>query len=339
MKDARHVAGGVTDAVDARLAESGLLAVQGPTVLDTRTGVLIGPGSTALVTGTSSTGPMTYAIGAHVAVTSRGSANGPYLGPTLEAATTVPTGAAPASGSRIDVIYTKQQDTTSGVPSPDVSPGPLIGVLQGTASSSPTKPSLSSAGIVGAQELATAQVYAGATSTNGANVTITNTARQTVSRGAPIPVWSQVERDALTKYPSLTVRRMDLVGLPTEVTDGATWWRSGGDTGWVDTAAPGGVLGVGTGGSKYRVKSGWCALRSHFTVAGTAAIPNNQPFITLPAEAWPTFALDGPLAIGYGGTGNGLPFETVIGTSGLVTINGRGLTVDGYQLLTSWPVG
>jgi hypothetical protein len=337
MPNARHVAGGVTDAVAARLAESGLLAVQGPTALDTRTGVLAGPGSTGLVTGTSSTGPMTYAIGVHVAVTSRGSANGVYLGPTLAAPTTVPTGAAPASGSRFDVIYAKQQDPTSGVPSPDAASGPLYGVLQGTASSSPTKPNIAT--IVGAVELATAQVYAGATSTNGANVTITPTAQQVVARGAPIPVSSQAERDALTQYPSLTVRRMDLPGLPTEVSGGGSWWRSGGDTGWVNTPGVGGTFTIGSGGSVYRVKNGWCSVRSHIGFTATQAIPDNQPIFTLPAEAWPSYVLDMPATFVYGGTGNGMVLETVLGTSGLLTVNGRTLTGAGLQIYLSYPVG
>lgn len=111
------------------------------------------------------------------------------------------------------------------------------------------------------------------------------------------------------------------------------------DSGWINTAAPGGVLGVGSGGSKYRVRAGWCALRSNFSVTPTTAIPNGQGFITLPPEARPTFAIAGPLAIAYGGTAAGQAFETVIDTGGLLTINGRGLTADGYQISASWPVG
>lgn len=188
--DALAVGGGVTDPRDARHAVGGLLALQGPTALDVRTGVMVGPGSTQLITGTTRTGPkMSVRLGEHVAVTSRGTANGAYLGPTLEAPLEVDVELAPASGSRIDVVYVKQRDTTSGVPTPDATPGPLYGVLTGQVSTgTPAKPSL--AAIVGAEELGTVQVSAGATSTNGSGVIITNTARPTVARGGISPILS-----------------------------------------------------------------------------------------------------------------------------------------------------
>lgn len=165
-------------------------------------------------------------------------------------------------------------------------------------------------------------------------VTLTGASTFTVGRGGILPV------DAADTLPGAYLgqyRDHPTRGL--QRWTGSVWGNPAGDTGWVNTPVPVGILGVGAGGSVYRVKAGWCALRSHFTVAGTAAVGNGQGFIPLPAEAWPTFGLSGPLAIGYGGTGNGMAFETVIGTTGVVTINGRGLTVDGYQLYASWPVG
>ena len=205
--DALFVNGGVTDAREARLDSGALIAVQGPTALDARTGVLAGPGSTALVTGTSATAPMSYAIAPHHAVTSRGASNGPYIGPTLDASTTVATTAAPGSGSRIDVIYVKQQDSTAGVPTPDGSTAPLYGVVQGTSSTgTPVKPALP----VGAEELATATVTSSATATNGAGVTITNTARQTAARGGVIPVRTKAERDTIAAGEGQPVWRRDL---------------------------------------------------------------------------------------------------------------------------------
>lgn len=207
--DALTAGAGQTDQRDARHAIGGLLAVTGASALDVRTGVLAAPGSTQLLTGTSKTGPkMSVRIGVHVAVTSRGAANGPYLGPTLEAPLDVDIELAPASGARLDVVYVKQRDTTSGVPTPDATPGPLYGVVTGTPSTgTPAKPSLS--GIVGAEEIGTVRVAAGATSTSGAGVTITNTARQTVARGARVPVRSQAEQEALTAFPGLEVYRLD----------------------------------------------------------------------------------------------------------------------------------
>jgi hypothetical protein len=217
MGDALHTHGGVTDAKEARIADGGLLAVQGAGALDVRTGVLVGPGATALVTGTAATGTMTVSIAAHHWVTSRGSANGPYRG-ALEAATTANIAAAPGSGSRIDVVYVKQQDATAGVPTPDGVTAPLYGVVTGTVGAG--KPALP----VGAEELATVTVAAGATSTNGAGVTIANTARITVARGAPIPVTSQAERDALPgKYDGLQVIRRDTTQRRTETWNGSKW--------------------------------------------------------------------------------------------------------------------
>lgn len=202
--DALHTDGAVTDSRDARHAQGGMIAKQGPTILDVRTGVCVGPGSTALVTGTAATGTMTVSIAPHVAVGLRSTADGPYLGPTLEAATTVNIAAAPGANSRIDVVWAKQRNAASTV-SPDASTAPEYGVTTGTAAASPVKPSIP----VGAVELATVQVAVGATATNGAGVTITNTAKQVVAAGAPVPVRSQTERDALTAFAGLQVYRID----------------------------------------------------------------------------------------------------------------------------------
>lgn len=206
MADAFGTPGGFTSAKDQRLDQGGLLATSGATTLDVRTGVLWGPGTTTLVTGTSATGTMTVSIAPHHAVTSRGAGDGPYLGPTLESSTTVNIGAAPASNSRIDVVYEKQADAAATI-SPDGATAPEYGVVPGTASATPTKPSLAS--VVGAVEIATVQVASTATSTLGAGVTITNTALQTVARGAAIPVRNTTERAALTTFTGLTIARLD----------------------------------------------------------------------------------------------------------------------------------
>jgi hypothetical protein len=241
---------GGTDAHHARLAMGGLLAVQGPGALDVRTGVLQGPGSTALVTGTPDTGPMTVAIAPHHWETTRGSANGPYLG-VLPATVKVSIGAAPASGSRLDVVYVKQQDKTAGVPSPDTTSAPLYAVEPGPADG--TKPPLP----VGAEELATVKVEPTATRTDGAGVTITNTARQTVARGARIPVHDVDERNALGG-PGVEVYRLDTGQVQLYPHTGATWQTTHDPAlpsladrprGWVgsassSTAGPSGIAGT-----------------------------------------------------------------------------------------------
>lgn len=174
---------GVVTAQEHRLALAATIAGLSTGILDARTGVLPCPNSLALVTGTAATAPMTVSIAAHQAVTARTSAQGVYLGPTLEAPTTVNIAAAPSSNSRIDVVYVVQQDADSSVLSPDASTGPVWAVATGTASSSPVKPAIP----VGALELATVTVAAGATTTAGGLVTISNTVRQTVARGGIVP--------------------------------------------------------------------------------------------------------------------------------------------------------
>lgn len=204
MGDALFVHGGVTSAVEARLGLAGLLALQGSGV-DVRTGVLAGPGTTTLITGTSSTAPMQVAIGVHDAVLSRGVANGPYLMPT-EAVQLVNIGAAPASGTRVDVVYEKQQDPTAGVPTPDGTTGPLYGVEAGVVGGG--EPSIAT--IVGAKKLGTVAVSAGATRTTDGTVLITNTVEQTVARGGVIPTRSKADRDTITGYEGQPVWRTDL---------------------------------------------------------------------------------------------------------------------------------
>jgi hypothetical protein len=230
MGDSLFVGGGVTSPKEARLASTGLLTLQGSGAFDVRTGVLAGSGTTQLVTGTSDTGPMTVAIAPHVPITSRGAANGPYIGPVPEAITKVPLPAAPGSNSRIDIVYELQQDATTDV-SPNATTAPLWGVLQGDPSAVPVKKDLST--IPGALELATVHVAAGATSSGGAGVTITNTVRQSVARGARVPVRTEAERNALFAFPGLEVYRLD--GGQVQLCTSAT--AAGAGT-WVTTYDP-----------------------------------------------------------------------------------------------------
>lgn len=216
MSDALGTPGGVISDEDHRLALAGLIAAQS-TSIAARTGVMWGPGTSAIITGTSATGTMTVNVGVHHWVSSRAAADGVYLG-AKEASTTVNIAAAPGANSRIDVVYAKQNDAGSTI-SPDGSTGEFYGVVTGTAAASPVKPSLP----VGAVEIGTVTVAAGATNTSGAGVTINNTAPLTVARGADVPVRSATERDALTKFTGLTVKRLDSGGR-VERWDGASRW-------------------------------------------------------------------------------------------------------------------
>lgn len=222
MGDALHTHGAVTDAKEARLAQAGLLALQGATALDTRTGVMFGASSTALLTGTAATAPMTVQVAPHHWLASRGAANGPYLG-MLEAVATINVPAAPGSGTRVHVVYSKQRDAQPGVPTPDGVTSPEYGLQPGVVDG--VKPSIP----VGAEEIGTVTIAAGTTSTLGAGATIANTARQTVARGAAIPVRNQAERDLLVAFNGLSVRRLDLGGLLEHRVSGR-WVRDGAPT-------------------------------------------------------------------------------------------------------------
>jgi hypothetical protein len=222
VADALHTPGVVVSAAEARLDDAGLIALQGPTALDIRTGVMVGPGATALVTGTGSTAPMQYAIAPHHWITSRGvNTDGVYRGAN-ETTQLVDTTAAPGSGSRIDVIYEKQGDAASTI-SPDATTAPVYGVVQGAATTgTPVKPAIP----VGAIELATGTVASGATATNGAGVTISNTARVTTTRGGLILCRTQAERLALTTYPTLQAIELDTLR---RLWHDGTRWRYEGD--------------------------------------------------------------------------------------------------------------
>lgn len=338
MGNALHTPGppgvGAVSPADARLDDAGLIAA-GATLLEPRTGVLYGPGAATLLTGTSDTAPMTVAIGAHHWVTSRQASDGVYRGANEQAGRKVNIGAAPGGGAgdRIDVVYVKQGDPQSTISTghaTDATAAPVYGVLAGTPGAG--KPALSV--IPGAEELGTVTVSPGAVSTNGAGVTIANTARLTVARGAPIPVRNLAERDAITT-PLQQVHRLDTGGWEIRSL-GAGWVPITNlyDTGWLNTGinAP---RTVSTGGSRYRVKNGVCYVQTHFAWSGVYAA--GTVFYQLPAGARPsvrqwftaawfdqtTFALEVDESTGnvYASGGSG------------------GATKGGGVFSASWPVG
>lgn len=343
MGDALFVHGGVTDAQEARLALAGLIALQGPSLMDARTGVMHGPGSTALVTGTSSTAPMRVSIAPHNWVTTRGAANGPYLG-ALAAAQTVDIAAAPASGTRVDVVYVKQNDPTPGVPTPDTSPAtaqPIYGVLQGTVGAG--KPSLAT--IVGAEELATVSVSAGATRTTDGTVLITNTARQVVARGVDIPVRDQAERDALTTHPLLTVKRLDTGKVERRNVANTAWETVFDPTplpGWVNLALASSFAvytesGVYTPNIAYRDEGRQGRFRGYLqcttSVAAGAAVTTSA----LPAALRPT--VNTPIYFDVE-LGNPSRVRFELKTDGIL-YSYRAITAPAFFNMngTTWPVG
>jgi hypothetical protein len=133
-----------------------------------------------LVTSTSS---MAYAVGAFEAVVSRTGVGVELV--VNDGTTNVPTTAAPAANSRIDVVWVRARFSASG----DTADAPEFGVTQGTASSSPVKPTLP----LGALELATATVPSAATATNSPGVVINQTHLYTAAAGGTVAVRTPAE--------------------------------------------------------------------------------------------------------------------------------------------------
>lgn len=165
---------GVVDSLEARRNLAGLIVRDEAGV--PRAGVL--PRTTAaLVTATSSTGPMTVNVATAWLVLVR---EGGVLFTQNNGTTSVTIGTAPVSNSRIDVVYAKQNE--SAAPMSDGADTAVIGVVAGTAAASPVKPSIP----VGALELATVEIPSGVTATNQGGVVITQTYPYTATAGSPV---------------------------------------------------------------------------------------------------------------------------------------------------------
>lgn len=116
---------------------------------------------------------------------------------------------APASNSRIDVLYFKQNESVA--PYADANNLPIFGVVTGTAAASPTKPSI--AGIGGATELATITIPSTATATNSSGVVITNTFQYTAASGGSVMFRSKTEMDTFAAAEGQSAYRLDTKGV------------------------------------------------------------------------------------------------------------------------------
>lgn len=195
-----------TSPQDARLALAGLLTPAGD--LAVAAGVISGCG----VTGTSG---WTYNVGAGHVVGTRGATDGAVLFAVDGTTATPAVAAAPASGSRWDLIWVRQRDTDSG----DADSAAEVGVTSGTSGGSPSKPYGSVP--AGAVVLAEAQVSSGATQTAHASVTITPVALRVAARGGIVSATS-TQRALLAGTAS----------SPLWADDNAALWRHAG-SGWV----------------------------------------------------------------------------------------------------------
>lgn len=123
-------------------------------------------------------------------VTSKGKADGVMIF-TNDGVVDVPIAAgAPVSNSRIDVLWVKHEDNTTG----DAASLPIFGVTSGAAAASPVKPAIPT----GAEEIATLRAYSGTTGASGGANILTNTYKMTAGRGGIVPVRTLTERDAWT---------------------------------------------------------------------------------------------------------------------------------------------
>lgn len=209
------IAGVGTTTLEHRLQLAGLYAENAPGVprsgvLDQATAVLVVPRADS----------MAWDVVSFASVIGRTAEEGVYT-PTVTGSQTVTTTAAPATDSRWDLVYVKQNDTAKG----DADNEAVLGVVQGTAQASPSKPT----GLLpaGAMVLVESRIFASTTALQGGSNTTAQVWRHTAARGAPVPVRNEAERAEITT-PAVgqQVKRLDQNGR-VETWNGTAWWYIG----------------------------------------------------------------------------------------------------------------
>ncbi len=140
----------------------------------------------------SATATMNVTVGAFSAVTVR---DGGIVEMANDGPTPVQLDNPPSSQSRIDVVYVKQNDSSSTVSAPDANDLPVFGVLKGNASATPVKRTDLPAG---AEEIGTVLIPSTATATNSPGVVITTTCRYTAAAGGKVPFRTLADLQAWT---------------------------------------------------------------------------------------------------------------------------------------------
>lgn len=275
----------VTTPLDARLMDmSGIVCNADGTPRAGVLGTALGVGG-AIV---STTATMSVNVAAGEFVTTKGKADGVAIF-TNDGTVAVAIAAAPASNSRIDVIYVKHNDDTTG----DADALPVFGVVTGTAAASPVKPAVPT----GALELATLRVYAGTTASNGGSNVLTNTYQMTAARGGVVPVRDSTERSAWTAPDGALTYQLDTDEL--YVRANGAWALISGlvDYGPLDPAV---TAIYGAGWSNY-ASGGWSGTRywrrSRIVyVNGSSAKTSwaaGETILTLPAGSRPPGRIEG----------------------------------------------
>jgi len=146
--------------------------------------------------------------------------------------------AADATYARKDIVYIKINDSTAGDGS-GLTTAP-VEYRAGTPSADPE----ATKAVLQAREFLVGTITVPQVG-GGSPTVVLNPARY-VAAGGIQPVYSLAERDALTKYDMLAVRRGDIAERPTEVWDGATWRREVKTEAGQSTSPPIVKMGIGT---------------------------------------------------------------------------------------------
>jgi hypothetical protein len=247
----------------ARTSVSSLVAHDGA---GPRLGVFY-EGNQTLLTGTATTAPsMQVSVSPLAFASQKALTEGVYIGRSV-GTVLVDVAAAPASNSRIDVVYVMQRDKNATT-SPDAVSQGEVGVITGTAAVSPTKPAIPA----GAVEVGTLTIAAGVTATTNVGCTIATTCAWTTAAGADIAVRNQAERDAMTAFDGLQVYRLD---THTVETSNGTVWLGGPWLTYTPTLS-GFTIGNGTLAGYYTISGKTVHYEIRVTIGSTTNITSNM---------------------------------------------------------------
>jgi hypothetical protein len=194
-----------TTALDTRKADEHKIATDASG--NPRVGVLTE--NPSIVTSDASTAPMRVAVAKAGFVTQRAGGDGVAF--WSNDGSIFVTITKPGSNSHYVTVYAKHNDTASG----DANNTPIIDVVTGAASATPSEAALPA----GAIKLATILVPSTATSSQSAGVVITNTYAMTAMRGGTVVVRNATELAAWTPRDGVLAKQLD---------NNALWERTAG---------------------------------------------------------------------------------------------------------------